>query len=51
MDSKAWQDFFFIGLYPLWVLITLIIAVFATAYFLPERKRTSKKSFEQRVRK
>lgn len=51
MDSKTVQDILFLGLYPVWVVITLIAAIFVAAYLLPERKRASKKSFEHRVRK
>ena len=50
MDSKTIQDIFFVALYPVWVFITLIIAIFFAAYFLPERKRTLKR-IDHRIRK
>lgn len=50
MDNKTLQDFLFVGLYPVWVLITLIMAIFMAAFFLPGRK-TSSKRVEHRIRK
>lgn len=49
MDSKTIQDIFFVALYPVWIFITLILAIIIAAYFLPERKSSSKR-IEHRVR-